>query len=441
MSKARHYFSLRCKGGNKWHSNSQKLKFPSCSATIGETADCDVRYDAGEFTPEIYASILCNSDGESWRIVRRSQYADISIDGKGTVGLAHQLSDGDTIRIGKQQLALQFQRHYDDKAYEPEHKSTPWLWVTMVAMLALVGFFMLRGGSENRITQADVEDLEESVYFVKVDSVQQIMVCGGNEKHMRPTKVLTDDAPIGTAFLTDNGCMITARHCVEYWIGNDFDLTTDVNILAENDIVRMAIETETFNHEHETDSLMQMRVFFSIYDFKGSRRYSFSSSDSCVHINRDYDGVFMLADFNKEYYWRTVRPYFENREMELGDILWISGLKEKGKIELFEGETPREIKRGTHIIICGFPMTGSNEKNNAFAEGTIMRDVDSYDKNIVFESNINHGFSGGPLLMKTNDGVKAIGIVSRVDSVSSGIYKWAVPTMAIGLKKGGERNE
>ena len=102
--------------------------------------------------------------------------------------------------------------------------------------------------------------MEESVYLVKVDSVRQIQVSNGQEKWLPPTKVLEGEAPTGTAFLTIDGTMVTARHCVEYWIGTNLDLTTKVSDLKTDDIVRWAIEAETFNQLYGPDSLRQLRV-------------------------------------------------------------------------------------------------------------------------------------------------------------------------------------
>ena len=75
-----------------------------------------------------------------------------------------------------------------------------------------------------------------------------------------------------------------------------------------------------------------------------------------------------------------------------------------------------------------------------FTEGTLRRNASAETENLFFESNINHGFSGGPVLTKSQGSIMAIGVVSRVDSVSSGLYKWAVPVTEI-LKQANENKE
>ena len=86
MSEKKWYISLTCKGANAFHPDGQRLKLIERTVNIGESADCDVRYENGDFTPEYYASILRNEDGKSWRLVKRSQHVGVSIAGKGPIG-------------------------------------------------------------------------------------------------------------------------------------------------------------------------------------------------------------------------------------------------------------------------------------------------------------------------------------------------------------------
>jgi len=427
-----HYISLKVKGGNTYHKNGKQLKLTERIVNIGETVDCDVRYETDFLQPEYYASIIKNEDGKNWRIVKRSQYVDISIVGKGSIGYAYQLSDGDIIQFENKLMTLCFHTHYDDR-YNVEERQNSWKWVFvgLFGLLAVVAVIFGLSNRQESISAADVEPLEESVYFVKVDSVRRLLTANGREEILPPTKILEGEVPMGTAFLTTDRKLITARHCVEYWIGTNLDLTTKVLDLKEDDIVRWAIEVETFNQTHDLDSAIQLQVFFSVFDFMGNQRYSFSSNNKQVHINNDKDGLFLLADFSQDYYWRSVQPYFNDRQMELGDILWVDGLSEQGKIKLASLDQIHNIKKGTKLMICGYPMTGICDIRMTFTEGTIRRNTLAESENLFFESNINHGFSGGPVLMKDGDEIVAVGVVSRVDSISGGLYKWAVPVSEV----------
>lgn len=444
MIEKKRYITLTCKGSNSYHAKGQRLVLSERTVNIGESADCDVRYENGNFKPEYYATILRNDDSQGWRIVKRSQYVGVSIAGKGPIGYASPLNDGDIIQFEGQPMALLFHAHHDRRYAEDNRRHTTWLRIATAAACLIAGIAAIIYSTyrTNPISEQDVALFEESVYQIRVDSVQQLLVFNGLEEQMRPTKVLSETTPTGTAFLTTEGLLVTARHCVEYWLGTDLSLTSNVSAMSDDDIVKWAVEVETFNQtRNEGDSAMQMRVFFSLYDFMGEKRYAFCSTDPRVHINTAHDAVYLLGDFNKEYYWRSIRPYFVDREMELGDILWIEGIAEKGKVRLATSDEMKKLQNGTRLMICGYPMTGIGDNNFTSTSGTIRRESRVKTENLFFESNINHGYSGGPVFVKTADGIAAAGVVSRVDSVSSGLFKWAVPVTEIKLTKGGDNNE
>lgn len=438
MKQKRWYYSLQCRGGNDYHPSGQLLKFDAPVVMLGDAGDCDVRYDAGPYRPECYAAIVRNDDGHSWRIVRRSPHVGITIVGQGDIGYGRQLADGDIIRFDGQTMGLRFCIHHDDRFEVQADGRQGWRWATVAAMVfAALALLPLLAGRRT-IDHSDVAPLEQSIYSVRVDSVQQLLVVGGVERVIN-TCVLAGQAPTGTAFLTTDSLLVTARHCVEYWLGTDLDLTCRVEDLSADDVVRWAIETETFGQTHarDCDTAMVLRAHFSVYDFLGEKRYSFASTDSCVHINRERDGVFVLADFAHEYYWRSIRPYFADTRMAMGDIVWIDGLPQGGQVQLASRDDLGRLRRGDKVMVCGYPMTALADKQVMFAHGSIVRQPQVEGENIFIESNINHGYSGGPVMALVGSKVLAVGLVSRVDSVSSGLYKWAVPVTEI--KRGGER--
>ena len=57
MKEKKHYISLKFKGCNTFHNNKKTLKLTERLVTIGETADCDVRYEAEGEPAEYYATI------------------------------------------------------------------------------------------------------------------------------------------------------------------------------------------------------------------------------------------------------------------------------------------------------------------------------------------------------------------------------------------------
>lgn len=443
MKERKWYCSLTPKDSNAYHRKGRRLKLTERTVNIGETADCDVRYepllydDSTAQPHDYYATLLRSDDGQHYSLVCRSQQVDVSIDGRGSAGFACELKDGDIIRFDGQAMPLQFHIHHDDRYNEPDGQTGNLrLWMLSILLVLVGGAALLAHYTRQEpISEQDVEPLETSVFLLRVDSVQHVMQTDSTERLLHPTMVVAEGGPTGTAFLTDEGKLVTARHCVEFWVAANLDLTTRLKSLADDDVNRWAIETETFNQTHlGSDSTMLLRTFFSIYNFAGDYRETRCSTDSCVHINKERDGVLLLADFDQASYWRTIRPYFTARDMALGDFLWIDSVSggEKGSISLATPDELQQLKNGTRLMVCGFPMTSLGDKRVTFTGGVVRqkskrKDADS-DPMLYFEANVNHGFSGGPVLMKTSSGrIVAAGIVSRVDSVSSGLYKWAVP--------------
>ncbi len=68
-----------------------------------------------------------------------------------------------------------------------------------------------------------------------------------------------------------------------------------------------------------------------------------------------------------------------------------------------------------------------------YEDGKITREVakDGINQNLYVKGEINPGFSGGPVMARINDKIVAIGVTSRVDSISNGVYKWVVPVSEI----------
>ena len=107
------YYSLRLLGSNAFHSKDDVLKTTNQVLNIGETADCEIRFEQGQYEPERYATIVENEDGKSWRLIQRSEYVKAQIAGSGDFGYVHQLKDGDVISFDGQDMELEFHIHHD----------------------------------------------------------------------------------------------------------------------------------------------------------------------------------------------------------------------------------------------------------------------------------------------------------------------------------------
>lgn len=441
----KNYYSLRISEANAFHAKDDVLKTTNKVLHIGETADCGIRFECGGYEPERYASIVENEDGKSWRLIQRSQHVKAKIAGSGDFGYVHQLKDGDVITFEGQDLELEFHTHFDGsygkEGFVIEHiiieqpKSKKLLlfgFIAAVLILGLLGLGLYNYWHRD-IRYKDIKDFEESVFLVRVDSVQWIAVSNGDTTLVEPTANMDGCAPVGTAFLTKDGKLITARHCIEYWIGEDVDDMPKTREL--NDVKKWAILSETYNYlkDESVDSVQMLRVFFTICvpAENGREIFSFSSTDPCVHINRSRDGRLELGDYDNIYYWRSIQPSPYDLERELGDIVCID-VDTTGVIGLADSTMIAELNPSSSIGILGLPGN-LTERNIKHALGHIMEDRSDtigVNPDIQFDANITHGFSGGPVFIKTQNGLVVAGVVSKIDT-ENGIYKKAVPVTEI----------
>ena len=440
------YYSLRLLGSNAFHAKGDVLKTTNKVLNIGETTDCEIRFEPGQYEPERYATIVENEDGRSWRLIQRSEYVNARIAGSGGFGYVHQLKDGDVIGFDRQDMELEFHTHYDGNygktglviEQHTNKRAIRGIMGAIVALSIVVFGMVCFMHSEEKVPTISYEQLQDylsSVYITRVDSVQWIEVVKGDTSLVQPTKIMDNGGATGTAFLTTDKKLVTARHCIEYWIGTDLDVTTKVKNLPDDDIVKWAILAEKFMQERENEDVNQLlRVFFSIYDeqMPDEPLFSFSSTDSNVHINRCHDGILHLADFSDDYYWRFVRPYFSDLEMELGDIAYID-VNIAGKIKTADSASIAQLNQSSDVAVLGYPNNASGKKVT-FATGAIKENRADTTKrinpDIQFDANITHGFSGGPVFIRANDKIVVAGVVSKIDA-DNGIYKKAVPITEI----------
>ena len=446
MNSTEMYYSIRFMEGNAFHAKDDVLNTSEKVLNIGEYPDCPIRYETSEgYEPEYYATIIKNEDDERWRIVRRSPFIDVEIAGNGGFGYVHQLKDGDIIGFGDGKMSLQFNLHqegdYSDSGIKIIHQSNHRLLYAMLALVCVVaagvGYLLYERWTQKDLHQ-DVKAYSSSVYLIMADSVQMVKVYNGKEELIRETKDLayTGEREVGTAFLTTDGKLVTARHCIEFWLNRKIERITNVAILGDDNIIKWAIESSTYMncHDDQNDTVMALKTFCSVYhpDSLDSPLLVFHSLEPRVHINYAHDKFKPIPDYSGNYYWRTIIPRGNNREAELGDIAYID-VKEKGNIELADSAQIATISEGTPIVFLGFPQNGIGDRMLMYEDGSITREVakGEIDQNLYVKGTINPGFSGGPVMARINDEIVTIGVTSRVDSISNGVYKWVVPVSEI----------
>lgn len=440
----KNYYSLRLLGSNAFHIKGDVLKTTNKVLNIGETADCEIRYEAERYEPDLYATIIENEDGKSWRLVQRSPYVKARIAGVGHVDYVYSLKDGDVVSFDGQGMEMEFHVHHDSNYGKTgiviEQRTNKHVLysvaISVVLLVAVITSLFFHSKSEE-IGYDDLEKFLSSVYIIKVDSVQWVETKAGVDSVIA-TKYMEEGGAVGTAFITTGGKMITARHCIEYWIGDNVDVTTKTKDLSDDDIKKWVIMSEKYNIEHEEEDVsQQLRVFFSICSpqLPDEPIMAFCSTDSCVHINKYRDGFLELGDFSDTYYWRTVVPYYGNDlERELGDFVYID-VPQVGNIELADSAMIAQLEQSDPVAVLGFPNISSGKKTTyAVGKITESRNVSAIlsSPDILFDANITHGFSGGPVFIRAkSDGrIVVAGAVSKIDT-DNGIYKKAVPVTEI----------
>lgn len=457
MNSTRQYYSIRFIEGNAFHSKDDVLKTSDKTVNIGEYADCPIRYEASDgYEPEYYATIIKNENGEGWRIVKRSQFVDVEIAGNGGFGYVHQLKDGDIISFGDDKMSLQFNLHqegdYSEAGIKIVHQSNHRLLSAIAAIVIVVavgvGYLLYDRWNQSDLHQ-DVKAYSSSVYIITADSVQLVKVYDGKEELIGETKDLayTGEREIGTAFLTTDGKLVTARHCIEFWLNTKTSGIRNVAELDDEDIIKWAILSSTYMYcrNEQNDTCMAIKTYCSVYhpDSLDSPLFVFHSLEPHVHINYAHDKFNTISDYSGNYYWRTIIPRSSNREAELGDIAYID-VNEKGNIELADSAQISTISEGTEIVFLGYPQNGIGDRTLMFEDGNITREVagGSINQNLYAKGEVNPGFSGGPVMARINNRIVAVGVTSRVDSISNGVYKWVVPISEIARmskRKEGER--
>ena len=432
--------------GNAFHAKDDVLNTAEKVLNIGEYPDCPIRYETSEgYEPEYYATIIKNEDSEGWRIVKRSSIIDVEIAGNGGFGYVHQLKDGDIVSFGNDKMSLQFNLHqegdYSDSGIKIVHQSNHRLLYAMLALVCVVaagvGYLLYERWNQTDLHQ-DVKAFSSSVYLIMADSVQMVKVYDGKEEQIGETKDLAyaGEREIGTAFLTAEGKLVTARHCIEFWLNRKINRITHVEELNDDDIVKWAIKASTYmySREEQNDTVMALKTYCSVYrpDSLDSPLFVFHSLEPRVHINRVHDIVTTVPDFRGNYYWRTIIPRNNDRKAELGDIAYID-VDEKGTIELADSAEISTIKEGSAIVFLGFPQNGIGDRRLMYEDGKITREITEgvINQNLYVRGEINPGFSGGPVMARINNKIMAVGVTSRVDSISNGVYKWVVPVSEI----------
>lgn len=416
---------------------------------IGQTVSCDVRLpESEEWAPQVFAVILPDERHEGWIVVRRTDEVSVRLNGA-EVMVAQVLKDGDVLTLadGKIETVLGFEV-CEDGDYHPNegvvhrrrHVERHLYWLTALWCLvavAIAGFaWWTRNGGNGLGGGLDCTAYEGSVYPITTDSV--FVVCDTVENGVVRRKVMEAAAlecpEQGTCFLTDEGLLVTARHCVEPWIVDHDEWNGEV--LDENTpvAVRMAVEVENWNRMGQ---LPRREVIAHSVVSCADGFWHFYSTDFCMDKTRDQ--VVCLGTDAKPLFWRTIMPMASRCDMELGDFAYVKTPNgEKGNIGLASIEDLRlfENQHDKNVAVLGFPISDKSNTERVSVVYGNSQHVDFADSLstmgcIKMSAPIGDGNSGGPVLAHVGNRIMSIGIVSKGDGVGTYSTFWAVPTAEV----------
>lgn len=399
------------------------------TTTIGQSEGCDIRIpNATKYADVIMAKIAANSDNSGWHIVRISPYYPIIVNGV-EIKRVHYLDDGDNIEMGGTHFRFNIrQGELQSPSVTHLHQGGRLLWAIMLAIVAIaaaIGYMFYDSGREN-ITPQMRRDITASIFTTRVDSLK--LICGDSIID----SYYYASSPIGSAFLTTNSLIVTARHCIQPWLNmvkpEDYGKLSSMTDWP----IQAALFAETQNQLNGTDDY-KIVSYLTLTDEDGETM-SFSSQD--FKINDDFDEIIELGDYNNPLYWRSISHRYAREDMMLGDVASVK-TDRIGKIPLASETDIRSLLRpGVRLTFVGHPEASVGGNAIDFKTDELhapLRETAGLPGRLfvlAHDGALIKGFSGGPVLVRDGIGFKAVGVISVADSRNHN-RSYSVPTSEI----------
>lgn len=445
------YYSIRLEREDAFHKAGDQIVNADNTLYIGQNESCDIRIaNESQYEDTIFAVIEKRTDGKGWKLIGLSPYKEHEIRVNGTpIHHVHFLNDGDRISFSGQRQELTFSIREDDKyttsgivVMGKRNNRSVIVWLALIS-LALIGFVLYQL-SNAQMSDSMINSAKQSVFQISVDSVQLVAHYGDSNVICR-TAYLKDE--FGTAFLTTDGSLVTARHCIEPWL--NLPEGTRMDTLCESTPlhIRMALEAVTRNviAESEDDSTRwQMVSYCSLRkpEVSNSVLLRITSTEFFVDDSRDH--IMEFGDFSHQYFWRSIKVRPHRSDMMLGDIAFLRNaselLHQTGTIKMATKEEVAKLchKANRDLIIVGRMSNNTESKQLQSPNAHLMLQIteancsNGYPNTVIaHDGNISHGFSGGPVL--TRSGLFSwcvIGVVSVTDTDNNNWY-YSVPISEI----------
>lgn len=388
--------------------------------TIGQVDGCDMKIiNHTPYADEIFAKIKPNADGDGWHLIKVTTHWPISVNGV-EMHRVHYLEDGDVIDFPNANCRFNI---LDGEKSEPSvvhiHKNGKLIWgvIAALAVIAAIVGYRIYDSSREKLTASMIEKIEASLFTTRVDSVLLMKGDSISDRYAYAS------CPVGTAFLTTDSLIVTARHCLQPWLNMVLPFEYSKIPSMTDWTLTKALFAETENQLNDS-SEYRLVSYLTLTDEEGS---SFSISSENFNINYDFDEIVEVGTFNNPQYWRSISHRYTRQSMMLGDIA-VAKSDIAGNIPLASPDDLQRLlsKKGVRLDFFGHPESGVNgslldhQRDELRLPITELSEEPGHFCMLAHGGDLTSGFSGGPVIVRDGmGGFKAVGVVSVIDEKNS----------------------
>jgi len=388
---------------------------------VGQCGDADLRLPSdSRWVDENYFVITYREDEDCWCIIRLSDNIDIKINGV-PLDIARFLESGDVIDAEDTTLRFIVYHHSSSPyfAYDGIHITPARLRRRVHRTFAVIAFIIAAViclyGSRDK-----VEDFSSSVLKTNVDSVFVQHFQNGKYETIERIECSFQ----GTCFVTCDGLLVTARHCIQPWL----ELNPMQVEKMDDSLCKMVMRVETALVQNP-DTLIRIVSKLQIDTM------TFMSSD--FSYNNDRDIIINYGTRKSPSFWRSILPAFHQRDNALGDIAWMRTADLKGNLRLAKKHQVSSLEKEEPISILGYSTREEGNSDSLMLNNGIIKELSAVDtlgnplSCIFHNDDASKGDSGGPVLIKRGLRYYVISVMSRKDAYRMVNSSWSVPVSEI----------
>lgn len=361
---------------------------------IGQTPECELKLPGHpDYADSCYAVLKRKGDGSGWIMIRQNKDALINVNGI-PFGMTCSIEGNDKIRFDSTYVQLSIEQGDTPDVQYVSHKAPRWMTFGFPVLVLLVVGILAYLYDLSRTPDSIFRDEIGSICRIEADTVFVLSDQNDTLEVLSPGRAF-----VGTGFITSEGYFVTARHCVEFWLGMEGELKDDFHEI-KSDVVRKAIEAETSGGIRLVSAL-------KIISNDGLQTWRHLSEDFVM--DKTHDNIYECGDYRGGYLWRSVVSMYQKRDAELGDAAVMKWPYGKGDIDLGK---PEVLKQGTQLCGFGYPQNEENQKAMfAWGQGNVYQQKNTADECFLCDKGFQKGYSGGPVFSR--DDRTVVGIISR----------------------------